>query len=222
MPNCKARNNCFVQPNVWPFPKEKQIKPHITMALVLGLVLSSPCKADIFNEFVRIACVPENGMLDIDTRRLHDSVSSTPKGQSKDSDSALANAGFYQPRKLKFTCELGDIKYVIEADQGEATNFMCGASPEISLNVKRNGIPVFADVPFGKSCTGRPSVMRITIGDGNKSWRGREMETCYATGEDLDVRHCEWTSGQDSVFAKRYPVNEAALKRITAPFKQKK
>jgi hypothetical protein len=202
--------------------RENFITPYTTMALILGAVLSFPCKADKINEFVRIACVPENGMLDIDYRQLHDSISSKPTGASDQSLTTLAKAGFHRPSGLKFTCELGEAKYAIDAQQDAASNLLCGASPAINLNITRNGSALLSNVTFGKSCSGRPSIMRITIGDGKNSWRGREMETCYATGDDMGALHCDWTGGADSVFAKRYPVDDAAIKKITTSVNQKK
>jgi hypothetical protein len=62
--------------------------------------------------------------------------------------------------------------------------------------------------------------MRITIGDGQNSWRGRVTEVCYGINDEPDLRHCEWISGSESVFAERFPVTDADIKRSVAPFKK--
>jgi hypothetical protein len=51
--------------------------------------------ADTLKHFVRIACVPETGLLDVESRFLHDSVADDPDpaGQ-KERDAYLAQSGF--------------------------------------------------------------------------------------------------------------------------------
>jgi hypothetical protein len=90
---------------------------------------------------------------------------------------------------------------------------MCGGDPGVWLTVTRNGEKLFSDVIFGGFC-GAPSVTRITIGDGPKSWRGRETEVCYSSGKDFDPDHCEWTFGGAAEFAKRFPVDQARIQKI--------
>lgn len=90
---------------------------------------------------------------------------------------------------------------------------MCGGDPGVWLTVTRNGKKLFSDVIFGGFC-GAPSVMRLTIGDGLRSWRGRETEVCYSSGKDSDPDQCEWTFGGPAEFAKGFPVDQARIQQI--------
>jgi hypothetical protein len=38
----------------------------------------------------------------------------------------------------------------------------------------------------GASCNALPNVTRLIVADGPASWRGRETQVCYATGEAAD------------------------------------
>lgn len=184
------------------------------LVLLLGTLVAGTSHADTSADFVRIACVAENGLLDVEYRSLHDSVSGNPKAEKSGVATALSNAGFHRPRGLKFTCDLDGARYIITASQAGTTNFMCGGSPDILLTVTRNGAGLFSDVVFGASCQQLPSLMRFTIGDGAKSWRGRETNACYATGKDAAPEHCEWTSGPQAGFDKRFPVDQNVIERI--------
>ena len=187
----------------------------LILLLMIGMLAPGLSYADTSFDFVRITCVPENGLLDAEYRSLHDSVAGKPGADKSALSAGLSNAGFHRPRGLQITCDLGGVKYVIAAEQDETSNAMCGGSPDIVLNVTRNGIVLFTDVVFGYSCKELPSLMRFTIGDGEKSWRGREMRACYASGDDRDPERCEWTSGPQQAWpAARFPVNQEAIKRI--------
>jgi hypothetical protein len=191
------------------------MKKAIWFALFLYALTLNSAQADTNVDFVRIACVPENGLLDVEYRSLHDSVAG-PADARKALGRAdpLEKAGFYRPSGLAVTCQLGGVQYVVKADQGEQTNFLCGGSPAISLTVSRDGVLLFSDVIFGDSCSGRPSLMGFSIGDGPKSWRGRETKACYATGKDSDPHVCDWTFGSKAQFDKEYPVDQGAIDRI--------
>jgi hypothetical protein len=67
---------------------------------------------------------------------------------------------------------------------------------------------------FGESCHALPSVARITIGDGPQSWRGRETQVCYATSKDGDPHLCDWTFGDVTEFARRFPIDQDRLEKI--------
>jgi hypothetical protein len=189
------------------------MKAVFAFALLLSMLLCRVSRADTSDDFVRIACVPEAGLLDVEFRSLHDSVSSDPKGQHERS-SLLAQAGFHVPRHLKFSCVLGGITYGILADQDPTSDRMCGGDPEVYLTVTRDGEKFFSNVIFGESCNQLPSVMRFTVGDGPKSWRGRETQVCYATGKDTDPIFCDWTFGKQAEFDKHFPLDEKRVQRI--------
>lgn len=184
------------------------------LMLILGTLVPGASHADTSADFVRIACVAENGLLDVAYRSLHDSVSGNREADKSGVSTALSIAGFHRPRGLRFTCDLDGAEYIITASQAETTNFMCGGSPDIVLTVTRNGAGLFSDVVFGASCQQLPSLMRFTIGDGAKSWRGRETEACYATGKDAEPEHCEWTFGPQAAFDERFPVDQNVIDRI--------
>jgi len=181
----------------------------------LLLVALHGARADATQDFVRIACVPEAGLLDIEYRGLHDSVAgSGAPGTQAERNAVLARAGFYLPRGLAFTCKLGDATYTITSQQDDISERMCGASPEIALTVMRGKEKLLAGVYFGESCHQQPSVMRITVGDGPRSWRGRETQVCYATGKDGDAQSCDWTFGAQAAFDKRFPLGQERVQKI--------
>jgi hypothetical protein len=183
----------------------------------LLLVALHGARADTTQDVVRIACVPEAGLLDIEYRGLHDSVAgSGAPGTQAERNAVLARAGFYLPRGLAFTCKLGDATYTITAQQDEISQRMCGESPEIGLTLTRGSEKLLSDVYFGESCHQHPSVMRITVGDGPRSWRGRETQVCYATGKDADAQSCDWTFGAQASFDKRFPLDQERVQKIVS------
>lgn len=164
------------------------------LILLLALHGHAPARADTVRDFVRTACVPEAGLLDVEYRGLHDSVA-VDRGGKEQRNSALAQAGFHPPRGLKLSCRLGDVSYAIATDQGPTSERRCGGSPEVYLSITRNGEKILSDVVLGESCQGLPSVTRITIGDGPQSWRGRETQLCYSKEGDSGKPQCEWIFG---------------------------
>lgn len=181
--------------------------------LVLGMSLCCAAQADTSPVFVRIACVPEAGLLDVEGRHLHDSVA----GKLHDRDrrnKILSKAGFHDPHGLTFSCRLGATTYLVSAEQAPTSNQMCGGSPEVYLRVTRDGAPFLSDVVFGSSCKELPSITRITVGDGPRSWRGRETQVCYATGKTDQPALCDWTFGASAVFDTRFPIDQDRVRKI--------
>lgn len=189
------------------------MKAWFARALLLSMLFCRVALAETSPDFVRIGCVPEAGLLDVEFRTLHDSVSHDPKGE-RTRAALLAQAGFHDPHQLKFSCVLGGVTYNIAADQDATSQRMCGGSPEIYVTVTRNGEPLLSNVIFGESCNQRPSVMRLTVGDGPKSWRGRETQVCYATGKESDPFFCDWTFDKQSQFDMRFPLDEKRVEKI--------
>lgn len=185
------------------------------LVLLLGIFLNQVAKADTMKDFVRISCVPEAGLLDVEYRGLHDSVAVSLNSQAA-RNAVLERAGFYSPRNLKFFCELGGTMYTISSTQEEPSERMCGGSPEIYLSVMRGNSRILSDVVFGDSCHQLPSVTRITAGDGNQSWRGRETQICYSSGKETDPAFCDWTFGAQAQFDKRFPIDQARVQRIVS------
>lgn len=162
---------------------------------------------------MRLACVPEAGLLDVEYRYLHDSVADDPQNREA-RKTVLTQAGFYDPHGLRFSCVLSGVSYLVSAEQGPTSNFLCGGSPEIYLTVTRDGASLLSNVVFGTSCHRLPSVTRLTIGDGPHSWRGRETQVCYSSGKDEDPAHCDWTFGDKAEFDKRFPIDEERVRAI--------
>jgi hypothetical protein len=185
----------------------------LALALCLDAILFHPAQADTMKDFVRVSCVPEAGLLDVEYRDLHDSVAGYP-GDGEARNAGLVRAGFLDPHGLKTACTLGGVTYAISTEQGPQTQSMCGDSPEVYLTVTRNGHAVFSKVVFGNSCNGLPSVMRFTAGEVPRSWRGREAQFCYSTGKDTDPVACEWTFGEPAQFGKRFPIDQERLQRV--------
>ncbi|TFW31316.1 hypothetical protein [Massilia horti] len=189
------------------------MKKLVVFALLFGLMLFRVANADTMKDFVRISCIPEVGLLDVEYRGLHDSVARDPKGLDART-APLARDGFHDPHGLEFSCDLGGVTYTISADQGPTSNGVCGGNPEVHLTVTRAGDQFLSDVVFGENCYERPSVMRVTVGDGPNSWRGRETQLCHATGKGTDPVVCDWTFGGPDAFGKRFPINQNRLQNM--------
>jgi hypothetical protein len=186
----------------------------VLVLLACTLVSRTAC-ADTSKHMVRIACVPEAGLLDVESRLLHDSVSGDPDPDRREErHTRLAQAGFHDPHGLTFSCVLGAVTYVITAEQGQESDSMCGGDPEVVMNVRRDGEAFISNVVFGESCKGLPSVTRFTVGDGPGSWRGRETMVCYSSGKEGETDRCDWTFGSQAEFAKRFPVDEGRIRQI--------
>jgi hypothetical protein len=189
------------------------VKTLITFAVLLSILFCRVSYADTSKDMVRIACIPDAGLLDVEFRSLHDSVAGGVKEQEK-RNALLLQAGFHDPHSLKFACALGGIEYLISAEQGSTSLQMCGGSPEVYLTVMRDGAIFFSGVVFGDSCNRLPSITRFTIGDGPGSWRGRETEVCYSSGKDNHSDFCDWTFGEPAEFNKRFPIDQDRVGRI--------
>ncbi|QJE02048.1 hypothetical protein HH212_20155 [Massilia forsythiae] len=185
----------------------------LCVMLAAAATMAPAAYADTSPDFVRIACVPEAGLLDVEYRRLHDSMASDPAGPDG-RRAVLAAAGFHDPHDLRVSCTLGTATYTVTAQQDPASNLLCGGVPEIHLSLARNGERVLSDVVFGDSCRRLPSVTGITVGDGPAAWRGRETRVCYRDGEEDGTPACDWTSGGQPAFDRRFPVDQARLRAI--------
>jgi len=198
------------------------MKRWLMILATLPMCWSAGARADVTYDFVRYACVPENGMLDVEYRGLHDSVAGIRSNDPAESPKVLQQNGFYRARGFQATCTIGHATYVIKASQDEPSNAICGGVPSVYLDVTRNGKPFFHNVLFGDaSCNRQPSLQRFTIGEIAPSWRdGAEALACYSSGRDDTAMQgaqppqvCQWTFGEAD-FAKRFPVDERAIGNI--------
>jgi hypothetical protein len=195
--------------------KGEAVKFQKTMLAALLSFCCAGARADNTYDFVRIACVPANGMLDLEYRRLHDSVAGALWKDPRESPKSLLEHGFHRARGLDTSCTIGKATYVIRATQDEETGGLNGACPEVFLDVSRNGKPFFRKVVLGDSCNGHPSLRRFTVGEFTRQG-GPEAEVCYTSAGDQGLplyqerQACEWIFGEQD-FAKRFPVDEAAI-----------
>lgn len=189
------------------------MKSVVAFALFLCLLSAGVTRADTSKHVVRIACVPEAGLLHVESADLHDSVASDPSGGTG-RIASLTEAGFHDPHQLATSCVLGAATYLITATQDETSNYLCGGDPEVYLTVKRDGQPFLVGVVFGASCKQLPGVARLMVADGPASWRGRETQVCYTTGKAADPEVCDWTQGASARFNQRFPLDEARVQRI--------
>jgi hypothetical protein len=179
----------------------------------------SAAYADQSYDFVRISCLPENGLLDVEYRLLHDSVAGYLWKDPRESPKPLQKHDFYRARGLDTSCTVGSATYVLKASQDEETEAHNGGCPEVFLDVTRNGKPFFRHVVLGGSCNGHPSVMRFTIGELTRSGEP-EAEVCYTSAADQmlslyrERQSCEWIFGNQD-FGKKFPIDEAAIRRFT-------
>lgn len=180
--------------------------------LLLSSLLCRPSYADP-HRFIRVACVPEAGLLDIEPRYLADKVWSAASPQEQPRRNAvLSQAGLHDPHALKISCALGGDNYVISTEQGEPTNALCGGDPCVGLTVTRNGEKILSRVSFGPAC-GQASVTRLTMSVSTILKHAQETEFCYSSGKDGVPDYCEWT-GDINDFRKNFPVDDERLGRI--------
>ncbi|PRC94516.1 hypothetical protein [Solimicrobium silvestre] len=180
------------------------------------MFLCTSAHADVTYGFVRIACIPENGMLDVEYRGLHDSVVDAAITGQVDKSGMLSKNGFHDPHGLHFQCKLNGADYVISAEQDTISNRMCGGSSDIYLSLARNGVALIRNVVFGNSCYGLPSLTQFTLGEGSSVRDNREAKFCFSLGEETTADKCEWIFGTDE-FEKRLPIDQAAITHKFAP-----
>lgn len=84
---------------------------------------------------------------------------------------------------------------------------MCGAAPQITLNLVRYGIPILDKVIFGDDCFGGPTVLSTEITDGLQGWDTRQMTLCLSPGSD-SPKKCEFLSETYGAISKAIPINQ--------------
>ena len=150
----------FCNAFLWPLTNEMGNSTQVYMGrLQLGLLAqltfgaNDQAQADYEADFVRVTCVPQSRYFEIEYKPLHSNV--VDGGDHFDSN-VWAKQGYLSPSKLRYECQLPDSKYVVTSTKPESGgNGMCGADPEIRLNLARNGRLLVKDVVFGGACMGR-------------------------------------------------------------------
>ena len=191
-----------------------------TLAVICAALCCQLARADTSYDFVRIACVPETGMLDVEYRMLHDTVAGKDTPGRTQKIEALARNGFHDPRALQFKCMLNGVNYLVSATQDRPSNGMCGGSPDIVLNVARNGVRLFKDVIFGNSCRREPSVRRLMLAEPVMARGEREANICYSNGDENAAEQCQWIFDSADAFRKAFPIDQDAVGRYLKLQKQ--
>ena len=182
-------------------------------ALTAATLLSTAASADWSYDFVRMVCVPESGYVQIEYRSvsgpavLTDAQHDDEKRQER--LRIWERHGFLDPHKLNRSCSLRTAGYAIEtAQELPLPSGTCGGAPQITLNVKRNGVALFKDVPLGYNCIRGPSVASIEISEPPAGWGTRTMTLC--TFDDAEQTKCKYFSADDIV--KATPITEALVR----------
>ena len=136
-------------------------------------IFTLPTNADYLVDFVRVSCIPDAKFFDIDYRYIHNSATES----SGNSD--FNENGFRDPREMHFICTFPNVKYLLITKQGPWHSGMCGAAPNIILDLFRNGRQWIEKVNFGSDCGDGPTITRITIFDGEWNKRDGSVEICY-------------------------------------------
>lgn len=161
--------------------------------IAMGLLALSACaQADESEDFIRISCMPEIGVLDVDYRAIHtSSANRLPEGGSL-ADQGIAKYGFYSPTNLTQTCALKKTTYRVVATQAEPrAQGKCGGAPEINLSIFAGNKPLIKKVVFGDGCKDTSSLIRVTIRPGTGKGKTQEAEICLKNGT-TGLSRCEW------------------------------
>ena len=184
------------------------------LLLLIFFACSTAAQADYTVDFVRISCIHDARFMDIEYRGVHNpAVTATSELGTIETD-AWARNGFFTPEKLLYECALPESKYEIKTTQSSwSERGMCGAAPEITISLYREGEPLVEGVVFGPSCYGHPSITKITIEDGKQGWYTREAEVCFADGSIDGPKKCEWFFSDYGDF-KKFPLRQADVERL--------
>ena len=148
--------------------------------------------ADSTVDYVRIACMTDIHLLDIEYRTIHYSSSTPLYGEATASGKdAWSNNGFFAPNNLERQCVFPWSKFRIVTTQKEASaSGRCGASPEIKLSLYLDDKALVKNAIFGDSCSENHSITRISVRDGMNNGKPHEVEICFKNGQN-NISRCE-------------------------------
>ncbi len=142
---------------------------------ILCIASAANVKADSATDFVKVTCLPEVDLFEIEQVTLNDLAVG---GESR-LESWRKN-GFVSPRKLSAKCALKSVTVQYDVDQEAGSARQCGAHPEITASLKIDSTVWFENIWFGNSCRGYPTVTKVSL-----SPEGGIAEVCFAPrGED--------------------------------------
>jgi hypothetical protein len=115
--------------------------------------------------------------------------------------------GYYEATKLQYECKLPESTYNISAVQQPRESGRCGAAPQITLSLLRNGTPLLNKVIFGYDCFGGPTVQNVELSDGLHGWFTQQMTLCFAPNSD-SPGFCELLSETYDPLSTAIPINQ--------------
>lgn len=152
------------------------------LAILLALSVK-PAMADWTQDFVRIACNLDAHFFRFEYVGLDGSGTWADAAyddkRMKERKAIWAQHGFYVPSDLHYECKLGDVTYRLTTKQPDPyERGMCNATPQIKLNLSRDGEEILKDVTFGDDCFGGPSVSSMTIFEPIQGWGNGGSTLC--------------------------------------------
>jgi hypothetical protein len=168
-------------------------------------------------EFLRVTCIPETRYLEVEYKAVPSDAVFIGTGfnekEGKQRFDAWEKRGYFDPGKFRYECKLPDSTYLITSSRAPySEQGMCGAQPRITLNLSRNGEKWLDNVVFGSDCFGGPSIMRISIRDGQEGWDTRNADLCIAPSGDSQ-EFCEYLSETYSGISTVMPLTQDELER---------
>jgi len=194
------------------FDSNMKASTFITFSATL-FICSGSAIADCPMDFVRITCIPEARYFWFDYTSID--CSAVLSGVSVRFDdkkrsqrmSAWEKQGYYRATNLQYECRLPESTYKISAVQPpEKDRGICGAAPQITLSLFRNGTPILDQIIFGNDCFGGPTVVSAEITDGLQKWNAQKMTLCLSPKSDAP-KVCEYFSGTGAI-SQAIPINQ--------------
>ena len=163
-------------------------------------------------DFVRITCIPEARYFRFDYTPISGSavLLEAEFDDKRRSQRMLAwkKQGYYDATNLKYECRLPESTYKISAVQPPPSERgMCGAAPQITLSLLRDGTPILDKIIFGDDCFGGPTLVSAEITDGLSGWDTRQMTLCLSPNSDAP-RVCEFLSETYGDISKAIPISQ--------------
>lgn len=182
--------------------------------LMFCLLSASAWAQDV--EFLRVTCIPETRYLEVEYKAVpSEAVFIGASGYEKETKQRLdawEKRGYFDPGKFRYECKLPDSTYLITSSQPPGGLGECGAQPRITLNLSRNGEKWLDNVVFGSDCFGGPSVMRISIRDGQEGWDTRNADLCIVPSSNSEIS-CEYLSETYLGISTVMPLTQDELER---------
>lgn len=188
---------------------------HLAFFAILLALSAKPAMADWTQDFVRIACNPDARFFRFEYVGLDGgdtwSDAEFDDKRIKERKAIWVRYGFYVPSDLRYECKLGDVTYRLTTKQpAPYERGMCNATPQIKLNLSRDGEEILKDVTFGDDCFGGPSVSSMTIFEPIQGWGSGGTTLCAWPKTNIGERYQE-VCGFLSEFFSTMPVTQEKM-----------